>query len=102
MSNWPRLLFLCRGHQESVGSVAFSPDGKHIVSGSEDETIRIWDADTGQSLMGPLEGHQDSVWSVAFSPDGKRIVSGSEDKTIRIWDADTGQSLMGPLEGHQD
>ena len=62
-------------------SVAFSPDGKHIVSGSEDKTLQLWDTETGEMLQ-TLEGHKDEVWAVAFSPDGKCIVSGSEDKTI--------------------
>jgi WD40 repeat protein len=52
------------------------------VSGSDDNTIRLWDAETGELLQPPLEGHEDSVASVAFSPDGKCIMSGSGDNTI--------------------
>jgi WD40 repeat protein len=83
-----------------VLSVAFSPDGKRVVSGSEDKTIRIWDAQTGHPVLEPLEGHTDLVLSVAFSPDGKRVVSGSgsDDKTIRIWDAQTGHPVLEPLK----
>jgi len=80
--------------------VAFSPDGKRVVSGSSDKTIRIWDAQTRSPVLDPLEGHTDYVQSVAFSPDGKRVVSGSYDKTIRIWDAQTGSPVLDPLEGH--
>ena len=65
------------GHTGPVTSVAFSPDGKRIVSGSGDKTVRVWDAATGQPVGAPLTGHTDSVTSVAFSPDGQRIVSGS-------------------------
>ena len=57
--------------------MAFSPDGRRIVSGSADKTVRLWNADTGQPVGTPLIGHPDDVDSVAFSPDGKRIVSGS-------------------------
>src|SRR6266576_4641246 len=90
---------LC-GHSYVISSVAFSPDGKRIVSGSYDDTIRLWDAETGEALRAPLEG-QDRVTSVSFSPDGKYIVSGSDDKTIRLWDAETGESLRAPLGKHQ-
>jgi WD40 repeat protein len=99
---WPRRLLQLQGHQDWVDCVAFSPNGKHIVSGSHDKTIHIWDAETGQSLIGPLEGHQHSVNSVAFSPDGKHIVSGSSDYTLCAWDAETGQRLIGPLKAHQE
>ena len=71
------------GHSDDVKSVSFSPDGRRIVSGSRDETIRIWDAESGQELL-KLEGRSGSVFSVSFSPDGRRIVSGSDDMTIRI------------------
>ena len=70
------------------------------MSGSDDRTIRIWDAESGQELL-KLEGHSGFVFSVSFSPDGRRIVSGSEDKTIRIWDAESGQELL-KQEGHSD
>jgi len=73
-----------RGHKDSVLSVAFSPDGKYIVSGSDDKTLRLWDRD-GHPIGSPFQGHKDSVLSVAFSPNGKYIVSGSYDKTLRLW-----------------
>jgi WD40 repeat protein len=66
-----------RGHSDWVWSVAFSPDGQHIVSGSDDQTICVWNAMTGEMVAGPFRGHSSSVWSVAFSPDGQHIVSGS-------------------------
>ena len=83
-------------------SVAYSPDGHHIISGSEDRTIRIWDAKTGAAVGNPLEGHTDSVYSVAYSPDGHHIISGSQDRTIRIWDTKTAVAVGKPLEGHTD
>ncbi|KAF7352032.1 Reverse transcriptase-RNase H-integrase [Mycena venus] len=75
---------------------------KKIVSGSNDTTVHIWDAETGTALCELLEGHTNTVTSVAFSPDGKRIVSGSNDKTVCIWDAETGAALREPLKGHTD
>ena len=89
-----------KGHTDRVTSVAFSPDSKHIVSGSYDKTIQIWDAKTGQALAAPLKGHSSWVYSVAFSPNGKHIISGSYDKTVRIWNARTGKAVGVPLEGH--
>ena len=89
-----------QGHASSVNSVAFSPDGRHIVSGSNDETIRLWDALTGGEMGNPLQGPTSWVRSVAFSPDGRHIVSGSEDNTIRLWDVQTGGQVGNPLQGH--
>ncbi|PPQ93483.1 hypothetical protein CVT25_008477, partial [Psilocybe cyanescens] len=100
--SWPVVQGVLKGHSKSVFSIIFSPNGKHIVSGSEDKTIRLWDAETGDLVHPPLEGHDDVVWSVAFSHDGKHIVSGSQDKTIRLWDAETGELVQPPLEGHND
>ncbi|KZP03820.1 WD40 repeat-like protein, partial [Athelia psychrophila] len=88
---WPPLLQVLLGHEGRVLSVAFSPDGTVIVSGSADKTVRVWNAVTGQEALLPLEGHNHWVCSVAFSPDGTKIVSGSRDKTVRVWDAVTGQ-----------
>jgi WD40 repeat protein len=89
-----------KGHTDYVHSVAFSPDGQRIVSGSRDKTVRLWDLQ-GQTIGQPFKGHTDSVYSVAFSPDGQRIVSGSEDKTVRLWDLQ-GQAIGQPFQGHTD
>jgi len=89
------------GHTEAVTSVSFSPDGKKIVSGSWDNTLKIWNANTGQEII-TLKGHKSPVNCVSFSPDGKKIVSGSgsrsyfngtEDHPVKIWDATTGQEI---------
>ena len=87
-----------KGHTGPVTSVAFSPDGKRIVSGSQDTTMKVWDADTGTEIAHPQGAHR-LVTSVAFSPDGKRIVSGSQDNTVKVWDADKGPELL-TLKGH--
>ena len=79
-------------------SVAYSPDGRYIISGSKDSTIRIWDAKTGAAVGEPLKGHTYGVHSVAYSPDGRYIISGSHDSTIRIWDAETGAIVGKPLD----
>lgn len=81
-----------KGHTGAVTSVAVSPDGTRIVSGSFDKTLRIWSANAGD-IIAILEGHTDLVKSVAFSPDGGRIVSCSEDETIRLWDVTTGREV---------
>jgi WD40 repeat protein len=87
------------GKTVSFGSsVAFSSDGKTIASGSDDNTIKIWDSSTGK-LIRTLTGHSSSVLSVAFSSDGKTVASGSWDNTIKIWDSSTGK-LIRTLTGH--
>ncbi|KAM0169111.1 hypothetical protein ACHAPF_010297 [Botrytis cinerea] len=99
---WNAMLQTLEGHTNPVTSVAFSPDGKQVVSGSDDKTVRLWDTVTGQQIQPTLEGHTDYVRSVAFSPDGKQVVSGSDDKTVRLWDTATGQQIQPTLEGHTD
>ena len=86
------------GHTGIVFSVAFSPDGSTLASGSDDNTIHLWNAHDG-TLMRKLLGHTDSVFSVAFSPDENIIASGSWDNTLRLWNANTEQH-MHTLERH--
>lgn len=80
--------------------MGFSPDGTRIVSGSDDQTICVWDASSGVLLAGPFRGHTDMVTSVVFMPGGARVISSSRDNTIRSWDARSGRSVAGPFEGH--
>ncbi|HXG09600.1 MAG TPA: hypothetical protein VNK04_07405, partial [Gemmataceae bacterium] len=86
-----------QGHTDRVTSVAFSADGRRIVSGSDDQTVKVWDAERGQQLL-TLQGHKGGVLggvtSVAISADGRRIASGSEDGTVKVWDAERGQQLL--------
>ncbi|TFK70163.1 WD40 repeat-like protein, partial [Pluteus cervinus] len=91
---------ILENHQQNVQSVAFSPDGKYVVSGSWDKTVRIWEVETGQQKGPSLQGHEQHVSSVAFSPDGRYMVSGSWDRTIKIWEIETGQQKGSSLEGH--
>ncbi|THH17761.1 hypothetical protein EW146_g3118 [Bondarzewia mesenterica] len=95
---WP--LHIAKEFRDNpVYSIAFSPDGKLIASGSWDKAVRVWAAETGE-ITAALTGHNDDVFSVAFSPDGKRIVSGSRDHTVRVWDAKTGHATSRPFSGH--
>ncbi len=73
-------------------SVAFSKDGKYIVSGSWDKSIKIWERETGNQIQ-TLKGHSSGVTSVAFSKDEKYIISGSDDKSIKIWERETGSEI---------
>jgi WD40 repeat protein len=80
------------GHKEAVNTVAFSPDGKFFISGSDDKTIRLWEVDTGKQVN-VFQGHTNYVTSVAFSPDGNYTLSGSWDKSIRLWHISTGKEV---------
>jgi WD40 repeat protein len=86
------------GHSQWVSSVTMTADGRRAVSASADNTLKVWDLETGRQLC-TLEGHSDVVNGVAVSADGRRAVSASRDKTLIIWDLDTGSQLR-TLEGH--
>src|SRR5262249_42872370 len=80
------------GHRSSVMAVAFSPDGKVLVSGSRDRSIKFWDVRTGR-LERTLTEHAADVYSVVFSPKGDLLATGSGDKTVKLWDSRTGKVL---------
>ncbi|SPO01196.1 uncharacterized protein DNG_03943 [Cephalotrichum gorgonifer] len=97
-SSWSPCMQTLEGHSRPVESVAFSPDGRQIASGSFDRTIKVWDRKSGACTQ-TLKGHGHWVHSVAFSPDGRQIASGSYDRTIKVWDCKSG-ACMQTLKGH--
>ncbi|VFN04377.1 MAG: WD40 repeat [Candidatus Kentron sp. G] len=98
-------LRLLKGHSNVILALAFSPDGSRLLSGSFDNTARLWDIESDKPLA-VLRGHTDDIYAVAFSPDGERLVTGSNDHTLRLWAAPgngrTGAELLAELTGHTD
>ncbi|WP_414621445.1 eIF2A-related protein [Calothrix sp. CCY 0018] len=88
-----QLLLTLKGHHSSISTVAFSPDSSILASSSSDDhTVKLWDAQTGNSLKA-LQGHTAPIWSIAWHPDGQILASGSDDQTIRLWDVNTGNCV---------
>jgi WD40 repeat protein len=93
---------ILQGHTQTVNDVAFTRDGKHLVTGSDDHTVRIWNFERGEARV--LAGHTDEVWRLELSPDGRFIASSGKDKTVRLWSLETGESRWiashpGPVYG---
>src|SRR5206468_9668432 len=84
-------------HRGTVWAAALSPDGKTVLTGSQDRTARLWDAATGKPTGVGLK-HGAGVLAVAFSPDGKTVATGSWDATARLWDCATGTPVAPPLK----
>ena len=93
-----KALSLLTGHIGSVERIAFSPDGKTIASGGQDNALRLWDVET-QTEIGTLEGHTGGPNSLFFSPDGRTLTSRDDDQTLRLWDVKT-QTQIHTLEGY--
>ena len=89
------------GQTAHINTLVFSPDGKYIVSGGEDNALWLWDTVSGKVIGKPWIGHEGNILALAFSPDGKYIVSGSWDHTLRLWDTSTGHSIGEPWHGHE-
>jgi len=99
----PRLAATLNGHSDRVFAIAFSADGRRLVSGSADRSVAVWDMESCQ-LVRMMVGHAHLVWAVGISPDGKRAASGGPDETLRLWDTESGMCLAvltgaGPYAG---
>lgn len=87
------------GHSDSILTVAFSPDGSRLASGSGDMNVRFWDLSTNTPML-MTQTHKNWIMCLAWSPDGKYLASGSMDNTIQIWDGETGKPIGDRLKGH--
>ncbi len=87
------------GHANSVNGVSFSPDGNMLASASDDNTVKLWNSETGKEIN-TLTGHTDVVWGVSFSPDGNMLASASADGTVKLWNSETGEEIN-TLTGHK-
>jgi WD40 repeat protein len=95
-----KLVALLNGHEDVVSGLAFSPDGRRLISGSHDKTAIVWDVATGKAWR-LLGGHRDYIYAVGFTPDGARAVTGSFDHELRLWSAEDG-ALLKAMTGHGD
>lgn len=93
-----RQISLFRGHRETITSVAFSPNGKQVLTGSVDHTAILWNTETAEQIR-VFFGHTDHIEGVAFNPDGHQILTGGMDKKAILWNADTGERVRA-FEGH--
>jgi len=89
------------GHEGPVGSISYSPDGRLIASGSEDGTVRIWDARTGDNTLPPLRSDSASISHIVFSPTGKSVAAGSARGGIFVWTLLSGRATLQQLRGHE-
>jgi len=79
-------------HSSTINHIVYSPDGRYVLSSSDDKTAGVWDTQTGKEVV-KLSGHKDGVFNAAFSPDGKYILTAGRDKTSKLWDAKTGKLI---------
>jgi WD40 repeat protein len=96
-----RELYTLQGHNDSVWSVAFSPDGQLLASGSQDKTVKLWEVKTG-TLLHTLQGHDAAVFSIAFSPNGRLLASGSWDSTVKLWQVSSGNQQLPSKDGSME
>src|SRR5262249_53108999 len=96
------VVFTLPGHgAKNLGHIAvYSPDGRRIVGMDIDQSLKVWEAATGQEEL-TFRGHTGGIWGGAYSPDGRRMASASLDRTVEGWDGATGQEVL-TLRGHTD
>ncbi|WP_174186976.1 WD40 repeat domain-containing protein [Nocardia barduliensis] len=94
---WPDSTADLDRYSQVVYTVAFSPDGALLATGSNESTVRLWDAKTRQETAPPIKGHSEKARAVAFSPDGALLATGGDDNTVRLWDVKTRQQVAQPI-----